>query len=390
MSAYEKISSVKSEVESFKNARFFSMDGENACIVENTVNKALFSIPFEISESGITFDGTQAKLVKEKTLTPIEEFSKNKQNLNATIKGIFEEGKLEESLASLKKLVHELPSVDPTVLVVPAPQKEEIYEGLLADKVNAFLAEKKNYENSLSLFDEEQNVVQDKIAISKFKKIEAEINEELEAFKKAVTAYKLFEEELKEIVPDEKVREKLLKDVDLETDISVSVPRSLVVAKNTITEELNVLETSSKIIAAWKSNFFAENTTPELANEKLFNFAKKDQDRPKFLKFRMGIYTIEDAITLLEELDNAMSHYVGGLDDEELGFIANQKAMVEYMIRSRKISDRVMQQIVEEFNKKFKFKEDDYSGSEEGFKSRDEMKTGNPQGFVDRKVDQGA
>ena len=104
----------------------------------------------------------------------------------------------------------------------------------------------------------------------------------------------------------------------------------------------------------------------------------------------MGIFTVDDAITLSEELDHVISH-IGHLNDEELGFVANQKAIVEYMIRTRKISDRMMKQIIEEFNKKFpnKSAEDEYIQSQLGFKDREEAKMGNPEGKADLNIEDG-
>jgi len=383
--SYKKVEAIKQEVENFPNTAFYSMTEENTVVVKNTQTGAVYEIPYEEAENGIVLDGEKAELVKEKEKTSQEQFEENSMNFQETMKKVFSEN-YDEAVKNLKQMIKTLPDVEnefawPT----EADKKDEtVYEGILADKFNKVVEIEKEYKKQKNLFDENGNVIPAKVSVSHYNEAEKEAEEEMKLFEEAVSKWTTFKKALMEDIEKEEVVDELLKNINFEEDIRMTAPKAMVMVKNRIDEDVNVIDITKNVVATWNNIFNEDGLTPSKAMPVIYNFAQKDTERPTFLKFKMGVFTVEDAITMLEELDNAMAH-IGDINDEELGFIANQKEILEYMIRTRKISDRVMKNIIQDFNEIFanRAAEDEYIQSQRGFKSREEREIGNIQGKSD-------
>jgi len=383
---YEKIKAIKDEVELFPNAKFYSI-ADDSVIIENKTTGALYKVPYEETDNGIVFDGEEAELVKEKNPTPKDEFIENSKNLKNTISRVFNEDEYEDAISNLKKMIAALPSVEQNILLEEEILEETEYEGILEEKIREYDAIEKEFINSLKFFDEEGEIIPGKHSISNYKVLYEDTKEEWENYIESIRKYHEFKELIVETY-DEEICEVLLKNINVEDNIEIAAPKALVIAKNTINEDINAIEETKNIIDYWNVIYNEDGINPDMAVGKIFNFAKRDNEKPKFLKFKMGVFTVEDAMTLSSEIDHALSH-IGYINDEELDFIANQKEILEYMIRTRKISDRMMNKLIRDFNEKFtdKEREDEYIQSQLGFKDREERKLGNIQGKADVEPD---
>lgn len=377
--SYQKITAIKKEIESFKNAELISLAEDSKVAVRNTSTNAIYVIPYSEEDGNYVFDCENAEIVNEKDESSEELFAKNSQVLQDKIGAIFAESEnLENAIAELRDTVRELPQVDPAQFGQTAELVQEQESPILPEKMAQYAEIEREFMNSFNMFDESGDPVQSKVSVTHFKKLYKEVKSEWNDFIEAIGVYHEFKVKLLEEIEDERIVEALLDNISLDEKINITVPKALVVAKNTIDEDLNIIETSKKVIGLWNSVF--EDVTPTSKSDKIYNYAQNDRERPKFLKFRMGVFTVEDVMVLIEELDRAMSA-VGELNDEELMFISNQKYICEYMVRTRKVSDRMMKKVITEFNERFSAKNDDlYVQSQFGFKDRDEQKMGNITG----------
>jgi len=388
---YERIEQLANEISRYADAEFYSLTAEGTVAIKNTKTGAIFEVPYTESDKGIVFHGTDGKMVQEPKKSPKDEFNENGQKLQSAIQSFFTEGEYDNKITDLKSIVKTLPTVDPKIFneETEVETKVEEYSGILEDKVKEYLAIKKEFDESFQLFGDDGQLKENDISITAYNQMLEEVKEEQELFEKALLNYSVFSLAINEAFgPD--TADVILKNIDLENDIKKSAPKALVLAKNQIDEAINVIESTEYIIDVWNDIFAEDTINPANVNPVIFNYAQRDRERPRYLKFKMGVFTHEDVMILLEELDHAMSH-IGDINDEELEFIANQKAMLEYMVRTRKISDRVIKQIITEFNKRFgKEADDEYTQSQLGFKDREEKDMGNIQGKAEMEPSEGA
>jgi tetratricopeptide (TPR) repeat protein len=379
--SYDKVVTIKNEIEKFKDAKFYSLVGEDTVIIRNAKTNALYEVPYEETENGYLFKGEQALMVEEKHPSQLDEFKQNSETLKKAINVIFtEEVDYDVAIHILDQVIQDLPAVDPALFATA--EKEEVaetYEGILAEKVNEYKKAEKEYNGSNIIFDEEDNMIEKTFGSSAVIEIEKELDAEIAEYKESIEAFKELKKALSEKLQKPELEKYILENLMEKENVKMAIPKVLVQAKQVIAEEFNAVDATRSIISVF------EDLTPALKMDKIYNYAQNNRERPTFLKFKMGVFTVEDAMTLYEELDQVLTK-LGELDDEEMMYVANQKAIVEYMMRTRKISDRVMMEVIESFNKKFNNKEaeDAYTQSEFGWKDRDEAKMGNMTGKASR------
>ena len=69
---------------------------------------------------------------------------------------------------------------------------------------------------------------------------------------------------------------------------------------------------------------------------------------------------------------------------EELEKLGAYRSIVEYMLQTKQINDKVLMAVIEDFNKTFIKTDDEYNASPLGFRSRPEQLTGFIQGYMVR------
>ena len=379
--SYDKVVTIKNEIEKFKDAKFYSLVSEDTVIIRNAKTNALYEVPYEETENGYLFKGEQALMVEEKQPSKLDEFKQNSETLKKAINAIFtEEIDYDVAIHILDQVIQDLPVVDPALFNTSAKEEvTETYEGILAEKVNEYKKVEKEYNQSSVIFDEEDNMIEKTFGCSATIEIEKELESELKEYAESIEAFKELKKSLSEKLQKPELEKYILENILEQENIKMAIPKVLVQAKQVISEEFNAVDATRTIISIF------EDLTPALKMDKIYNFAQNNRERPQFLKFRMGVFTVEDAMTLYEELDQVLTK-LGELDDEEMMYVANQKAIVEYMMRTRRISDRVMVEVIESFNKKFNNKEAEeaYVQSEYGWKDREEAKMGNITGKASR------
>lgn len=383
MSAYDKFIKLQNEVKSFKSAELFSL-GENSVIVKNTNTGALYDIPITEDENGITFHCENGEVVTGRNPDKNAKFFENRDMFQKSVKDIFIAEDFDAALATLKETIQTLPSVEILPEVTEETPEVSVYEGILDNQVNEYNKQRREFSTTLALFDGSNNLVDQDVNSASLNKAVEESNAEFESFEQDVTKFVTFQNELTTILDNQKITNYVLEHVNFDENIRMEIPKVLVTAKHALHEDINVIDATKQIVTAFETAF-NEDTTPSSKAPFIFNYAQNDRERPTFLKFRMGTFTVEDAMTLLEELDQTLAK-IGDLNDEDLMFISNQKYIVEYMMRTRKISDRMMIKVIEDFNARFNSKdaEDDYLQSQFGFKDRDEAKMANIIGKSDR------
>ena len=378
---YQSILKLNQEIKSFRNANLFSIVDDKSIIVENTKTKAKFLIPYEENKSGFVFRCDEGELIEKGAPTPHETFIENSNKLLEGITNIFSENH-KHARGYLKEVFNELPFVtyedttpEPPVKKYKTPKLT--YFKKFQKSFNEMEAAKQEFFENNSLFTSSESLNRRVIFSSKVIEQFQEAHKMVKDFGKHVKQYSRLRNELVKHF-NEEVAQTILSKIDFteQFDIKAKASKILVEAKQKH-EDLNIVDGAHKMNQIFES----ASNIPVIAKDYIYNYHMKSSDVPKFLKFRTGEFSVADVIAIAEEMEGALRN-IGELNDEDMMYIADKQTMLEYMLRTHKVSDAIVKQIIEDFNKRFAgTTDDDYIASEMGFKSKEEQITINPQGI---------
>lgn len=393
---FDQIQKIKSAIEAFDGVKFYSISEGNKLLIQNINTEAIYEIGYEECDDGsVKFDTKSAKQIQGKKKkrakkTKVEEFKENCDALRGGIKNIFSEGAFEDAVEELKNIIRSLPPVDVEAIneeITPEEKEERGSEPhkfikTFEKQIEKYEEEVKEFERTFNMFDENDDVVEgDFIEKEEMKKSLQQMHEMHEKFKEDASKFNKVKEELKGVLETDENVDKFLSSLDLTNNLRVEVTKRLVPVVEA-NEKLNIRDASTKIIGIFESN----NMTPVGGSMApvVYNLAADMKYRPKFFRFRMGIFTPEDVKTMINEVNDAFSR-VGAYNDEEMMFLSNVKMQLEYMYNAQQINDHLLVEMVQEFNKRFAqdgSKEFNDAAQQLAWKNRDQQKTGNAQGMA--------
>ncbi len=389
---FETIQKIKSAIEKFPGVNFYSILEGNKLLIENDNSKAIYEISYTETDNGIIFNTNESKQISEKVTkkSPIDAVNKNIERLHNSINGIFSEENLSKAINSLKETIRELPQVDnkiineaigatiqPEVKSVPQTKLTKMFE----KQLNAYSEEVMEFSKTQKLFDNDDEIIGGEyVEHSEMIKAISQMSEMHEKFKEDALTFADTKKKIVELFEDEKIASEFLNKVDFTQNIKVGITKSLVSLKQ-INENINITDLAPKLVG------ILENTMVPVGgavSPVVYNLASDNKFRPRFFRFKMGIFTHEDVKTMINEVNDAFSKF-GEYNEEEMMFLSNCKMQLEYMYNSQQINDHLIVEMIQEFNKRFaKDAKAEYDDAEKrlAWQNRDQQKQGNIQGVA--------
>lgn len=394
---FEKFNSIKNKIEKLPNVKFYSFN-ENSIIIENKTNQALYQIPFIMeSDDSITLKLGEGELVKDGIPSPEEQINVYREDLRLSIKKMFVD--YNEGLKLTKEKFKTYPNISETENQEVTPEMsyqdklDILCEHTLSPIKNINTAfrkqllelnnEKKEFVELMNPFNEDNTLKTHDLNYDKFKSMYVESFVEFEKFNKKLKTVADFNKKVNEVINEEDISKTLIKKIDFNEDVKISIPKALIKTKAVFNEDqfnVNIPEVSKKIIGIYNETFGSDEEAPFIYNRSV----GEPDSTPKFLKFSSGKFSQQDVGTLLHELEQ--SYYIlPDLTHEDLMQIADWRNQCEYMFQTNMISDKKIEEIISSFNSRFAVdNEARFSDGDNtlGFKDSEEMSMNNAEGFA--------
>ena len=452
MASIERLKAIKAYVESFKDAEFVSLVDNRSLVLRNSRTGASWQVGYRRSGSGYVIDATKAVVVEAAAPTSNQKFAGNARLLQEAIGGIFTKNKLPAAIKDLRSIIRNLPSAvneeeegdsngvpgadtakgkkekkkkkggdGPTgvsaLKALAYESKSEVTKHSSEDEQLASASDAPKYKltgdgrgkdgkskdigeamfefdaaenafiESLTLFGGNGNINKREFDVTAIAAMYEDARAEYEAWHAAASKWHIIRSGVEARFGD--AASSILESLDLTKKLDVTVPKALVMASAN-GAKVDVAAGSTDLINIIKKAYGegSGNVDPMQQASVLWNVAADKRERPAFLKFRIGAYTQDHLLTLLEELELAFSDY--RKEDEDFRLINEMKSRVEYMVRTRQICDRAVDEIIKSFNERFaKDEADAYLGADKakGIKSSEEMRARSAYGYAPRTVE---
>lgn len=395
---------VKNAVEQIPDTKFYSLSIRPKRVIVESANGGLYEIGFQYDTKSKHFSFNTAKPVVIKE--PVEkqsafneeqkhEFYQNVDTVKNAIKQFFTE-EYDVALADMKAIIrnlHSVPRPEETTPSTPVMESADeqaparLIGESFADKIAAFEDIENEYVSALHIFTESGDIIPDKvISLDEQEAASDSAKAYYEAFKKCAELNYVFKKYLIETFGDD-VQQKIFESADFNNKPAVAISKLAATLKreghniNTV----DFIKIMNEAIASYKEKQteFLEDIDPQLSSAFIPNFIA-DPNMPKFLRFNVGIFTVQDLMTLSNELNQAIAH-IGSITPEDLFLINNWKNQIEYMMRYDQICDRLVKEIIDTFNKRFGAdKTADYENPEmsRGFRTVDQETINGASGFA--------
>jgi hypothetical protein len=387
MNNYDKVKLIKDKIEKFKDVSFYSLADNNSIIIENKKTSALYEIKYN-EENGIyTFDTNDVVLLKPKNKTLKETFSEHALKLHNGVKQIFSEENFDNSVNNLKQLIKTLPNINYSEEPIEYHKsnkkfKKKIIGNSLENKYQQMEEIKKEYFKNYIMFNENNDIIEKVFEIDKLEKMYNESEKTYKIFVDNIEKFTKLNNELIAKYNEDTAKEII--DSIMKQELKVAIPKAAVKIKSSINEEFNIIDSTKEITTIIKNIF--EEQEPSVSSSSVFNLAKSNIDMPKFLKFRVDLYSLEDLRQLVSELTLALSS-IGSISPEEMHFINEKKMQAEYMLRTGLINDKLVQEIIDSFNERFAHDSSDMmNDNARGFDSVESMNDNNVIGKAEIEV----
>jgi len=394
---FEKIQNIKSAVESFNNAKLYSMCDDATLFIQNKKTDAIYKIGFQESEEGkILLNTVNAQILSEKNkeeiVRPVDQFKQNCDIIAESIKNVFSEN-YEDAIVRLKDVIHTVPPVSEESIMEDIKKIEEenkenelTFEWIkeaFTDKIAKYEEEEKEFRKTFNLFDEEDDLISGEFPSMEDIKIGLKaMSENYEEFKSIASNFGEFKNQIHKVLKNESLVDMLLEGFDMTSDPKVHITKKLVRFNHEHKAGLDIVDSTKKLVG-----IFENNTTSPIEGAKspvVFNMAADNKFQPKFFRFKMGIFTNEDVRVMMEEINFFITSYEALNEDDQL-YLYGVKHQLEYMYHSGQINDHLIMEMIKDFNKKYaKDLSADYQDAAKqlAWKTKEQMKEGNAQGIA--------
>lgn len=392
---FEQLEQIKSAIEAFPKAKFVSLLEGNKICVQNTETDQIFEVEYEEMEGcGYKFKGSKAlskkkKKAKNPKAQKIEEFKENCETLRSSLQGIFAEENFEEAVEKLKATIRDLPVVDAAsieqeIAIIQEENEDKQYSEFIRNnfsaQLEAYYKEEKEFKDSLNLFDADDeintNEILDRGQISESLKAADEVYNKFKSDAKIFENVKI---QIAKTLGGQDEAEKFLESIDFTKNIKVGVTKNLLAVKQ-MNENIDIRKAAVELVSIFENNMLPIGGAPMPA---IYNLAQDNKYTPKFLRFKMGVFSVNDVRTMINEVNETFSR-LGDYTEEDMMFLSDVKMKLEYMFNSQQLNDHLLVEIIEEFNKRFaadRAADYDDAGKQLAWKNRDQQKVGNAQGI---------
>ena len=413
MNNFQKIKQIESEIASIGGI-FISAINESV-FIKNPYDSSVWEVPYSESDGHIIFDGTKATCTT-KGVSKSDKFTRETNKLKRALENVLISEDYQQAIGDLKKIITNLPFVEEAGQM-PAgnpivAQKCETCKGALTPTVpptkdangKPVLTCKKcepakspaanpEVAQGVAKVNEQYDAIiaaarlfhdkdVNKTAVA-YNALQTLLNEAYEydtAFVNVAKKYNKFVENLIAVI-GEKETAAIIEAYDwTNADIGSAAAKAVAVAK-TKGITVNAVDAVKAFTAG-----YSEDINPVQTSPFIYNLQHDDTELNKFLQFRTGAFSIEAVKAISEELTRAFANRT--LTSEELEKLGAYRSIVEYMLQTKQINDKVLMAVIEDFNKTFIKTDDEYNASPLGFRSRPEQLTGFIQGYAIRGVEQ--
>lgn len=374
---YNQMCVVKDTLDTFNDCSFVSIIGESEVAVKNNLTGEIWKLEFSFDEddklsfntenatvienspeqendidtkqeiieafahSLINEDDVGIEFVKQAILEAEDIFSKNN-------KTVFSESQEEQGFDDSTYVFREDLDYDDNErnAIISISNKWE-------DKVSLFEQSKKDFSEVGNLF--EDGVIKSEV-LNPFVVLEA-----LEQKKIAINNLMMsrdhliaFHESVKNIFENQEIATAALKGIDTlstsDKDIETKLTKNLVIVKKDYNEDLNIRETTKKIIESRKEIFGEALGESNLISPQTGMW--QNNTKLNYLKFQSGYFNRKDLASLMEDFDNILGNFLNMGRDEYL-VIQEMKDTIDYMYRTNQIVDEVVVEVINKFNESF-------------------------------------
>lgn len=396
---------IKEALEKYPDVHFYSLGAKKGRVIVENNQKGLFEIGFKANGDKYIFETTNAVELKPsefkaivESQEDIDEFSKGVADVRATIKQLFAE-EYEDAITALKDMIISMPSAQHTHKTVdsinessePTDTIRTGFGSFLADKLDQFEALEADFRKSFVMFNEDGSIIEDKtFDIDIMESVADEAKAKYNAFKAQIELHTVFSQYLVESFGEDLTAE-ILETLDMSKNLSVSIPKLAASLKKSGADinSVDFIKTINEALDTYreKQTMFMEDIKADMANPIIPNFTTDEESHSKFLRFNVGVFTVDDLRSLSSELNQAMAR-LGSITPDDLMIINNWRGQVEYMLHYNQISDRLVKEIIDNFNKRFgKDQSEDFDAESFGFNSTDQMNRGRVYGFASHTPD---
>lgn len=392
---FEQLEQIKSAVEAFPKTKFVSLLEDGKICIQNTETEQMFEVEYEEGECGMVFKTkgkkalTEKKKKAKKGQKKLEEFKENCDVLQSSLKNIFAEENLDNAVDALKETIRFLPAVDTAAIneevtaIVENHDSDKYVASLVKNfgkKMQEYYKEESEFKKAINLFDENDDLIEGEILNrSEILEMLKQTDEAYEKFTADAAIFDKVKKEALEILGDEKIAAKFFESIDFSKNIKVGVTKTLVTLKQ-MNEDVDIKDASSRLVSLFENNMLPIGGAPMPA---IYNLAKDNKYTPKFLRFKMGVFTLDDVRTMINEVNEVWTR-LGDYNEEDLMFMSDIKMKLEYMFNSQQINDHLLAEIVESFNSRFANdmqKDFDDATKQLAWKDRAQQRVGYKQGI---------
>ena len=390
---FKKLKEIKEAISTFDDTEFDSLLNESTVLVKNTKGN-LYSIPFQYNENGnIIFESEQAKMLEkseengevEPTLRDV--ISEKVRNIKNSLKSFFEseDDSIDASIISenldyikLARLDHlnkfkKDQSILNTQMVLESEEfstlsesEKEIvrnFKETFKEKTSNYNLIKNEFFENGKLFEAsgkiKRNQFLNPIKVAELYKEKREIREELEnQFSVIEEFYETIEKTLK--INQEK-REIIFNGINLfnESEFKTELAKNLVILKKKTGSNIDISDLAKRINNAYNECFkdvenldYSRLSSYEEMISTLTTDSNSEPNTFKFLKFKMGVYSAQDLATLRTEFDQVIKNCYG-MSREALMNIQDMRDKIDFMLKTGRIDDEQVGEIINGFNSSY-------------------------------------
>lgn len=343
---------------------------EDNILISNTRTEATYKISYTHDDIvGPIIDTTNAETIVEKKIKPtkLQHFKEHCNILMNSISKVFE-----GDVSFLKKAIHTLPNVNLSYIMeeiynnsnsldaaTSQHQQTKLYK-LFIDKINKYNAYKEELEQMFNLFDENDDLIPNQyVHISYIKEALEYLSEQYEYYLNNANIFNNFFEKINDIFKSEEITHKFLENFDYD-NVVASITKQLVAINKQYNESIEIVENSKKIYKIFEEcditpiiKTSGDGVVNGAPSPTIFNLASDNKFRPKFFKFKMGLFTPEDVKTMLNEINFIIQNAYADLTPEDLELLSSYKKNLNYMYHTGQINDHVIMTMINAFNLRY-------------------------------------
>lgn len=386
---FKKFKEIREAVSTFDDAEFDSLLNESTVLVKNHKGN-IYSIPFQYNENGnIIFSSENAKMLekseeneKEPTLKAI--ITGKVRTIKESLKSFFESDETEidasiiaENLDyiklarrdSLEKYKNN-ESISNQSMVLESEEFSRLSDSekeVIRKFKNSFKQKNSEYNMIKNEFFENGKLFQSSgkikrtqflnpLKVAELYSEKKEIRQDLESQYDIInTFYETIEKQLK---LNSNEREILFTGINLfnESDFKTELAKNLVILKRKVNSGIDISDLARKVNNLYNETFkdskdldYSRLTSYEEMISTLTTDSNSESNTFKFLKFKIGVYSAQDLATLRSEFDQVIKNCYG-MSREALMNIQDMRDKVDFMLKTGRIDDEQVGEIINIFN----------------------------------------